>query len=512
MKRAATRRRRPTASRPDHVRVACYCRVSVAERGEQQFSSIDAQREAVEAYVASQKGLGWRTIDVRYEDEGFSGGNVDRPAFQRLLADARAGLFDLVAVYKLDRLSRKQLDFLQTIEELTQLGVEFVSITQNVETRTTHGRCMLGVLSTFAQHERETIADRTSDKMGAARRKGKWTGGRPVLGYDLVNKRLEVNPNEAEQVRMIYQLYLDRGGVMAVVEELRLRGITNKRWITKAGKEAGGTLFDKNVLAGLLHNPLYVGVVRAGEELVEGEHEAIVTQDVWDAAQRQFAAQAPRLGIRASKRSNALLAGIARCKCGAAMSRTTAKRHERTYCYYACSRSTKHGKGACSGSRVGAGELEAFVVKQVRDIGRDPSVIEAAVAADRDEREVERRRLEVELSALKAARGRHAGERERVVAAVGEGAPPQGLVARIRELDGLVDAADARIAELSQDLAAMAAPSDVEGLRTALLEFEGVWDELNQAERARVLALVLDEVVLDADTGEAELRLRGSAL
>jgi site-specific DNA recombinase len=511
MTRTAKRRRRPIHARSDHVRVACYCRVSVAERGEQQFSSIEAQREALESYVASQKGLGWRTVDERYEDEGFSGGNLDRPALQRLLADARAGLIDLVAVYKYDRLSREQLDFLHTAAELARLGVEVLSITQNIDTKTSHGRCMLGVMSSFSQLERETIADRTRDKMGAARRKGMWTGGRPVLGYDNIHKKLVVNPNEAEQVRMIYQLYLDRGGVMAVVEELRLRGITNKRWITKAGKEAGGTLFDKNVLAGLLHNPLYLGKVRAGDELVQGEHNAIVAQEIWDAAQRQFAAQAPKSEARASKRSTALLAGIARCKCKAAMSRTTSKRRERTYSYYACSRSTKHGKSACRGSRVGAGKLEAVVVEKIREIGRDPRVIAAAVAADRDERQGERRRLEAELTALKAARGRHAGERNRVIAAVGAVQAPQGLVARVGELDDLVTEADARIAALSQDLAALSAPSDVEGMRTALIEFGGVWDELSQAERSRILALVLDEVVVDSVTGEAELRLRGCA-
>ena len=512
MTRTAKRRPRPTSAKPDHLRVACYCRVSVAERGETQFSSIEAQLEALHAYVASQRQLGWSVAEQAYDDDGFTGKNTDRPALQRLLADARDGLFDLVAVVRFDRLSRRQIDLLQTIDELETHGVGFVSITQHLDTSSAMGRCILGVMGSFAELERETISERTQAKMIATRRKGMWTGGRPVLGYDVVNKRLVVNPVEAEQVRMIFQLYLDLGGVLAVVEELRLRGITNKRWETRLGALQGGTLFDRNVLTAFLKNPLYVGAVRAGDEVVEGEHEPIVAQDVWHAAQRQFKAQAPRAGTRGTKRSKALLAGIARCKCGAALSPTSSKRPGRTYTYYACSRSTKHGQAACPGQRVSAGELDAFVVKQVRVIGRDPSVIEAAIAADRDQRDVERRRLQVELSELKAARGRHAGERERVVAAVGEGAPPQGLVARIRELDGLVDAADARIAALSQDLAALATPSDVEGLRAALLEFEGVWDEIGQAERARIMALVLDEVVVDRVTGVAELRFRGSAL
>jgi site-specific DNA recombinase len=497
--------------KPEHVRVAIYTRKSVTDGLEQSFNSLHAQRESVEAYVRSMRCEGWQALEERYDDGGYSGGSMDRPAFQRLMADVAAGKVDVVAVYRQDRVSRSLLDFITMLHELGRRRIEFVSVTERFDSSTPSGRFVLHQLASVAQYERESIALRTKDKVSASRRRGMWTGGRPVLGYDVVDKKLVVNPSEAEHVRNIFQLYLDLGGVLAVVAELRLRGITNKRWTTKAGASQGGSLFDRNVLTGLLKNPLYVGMVRAGDEIVEGEHDAIIARDVWEAAQRQFAAQAPRLAARGSKRSNALLAGIARCKCGAALSRTTSKRPGRTYTYYACSRSTKHGQAACPGSRVTVGELDAFVVQQVREIGRDPSVIEAAVAADRDQRGVERRRLEVELSALKAARGRHAGERERVIAAVGAGAAPQGLVARVGQLDGLVAEADARIAALSQDLAALAAPSDVEGLRAALLEFEGVWDELDKTERARALALVLDEVVVDAKSGEAELRLRVSA-
>jgi site-specific DNA recombinase len=234
------KRARPALIKPDHVRVACYCRVSVAERGETQFSSIDAQREALDSYVASQRVLGWRAVDEQYVDDGYSGGNVDRPAFQRLLADARAGRFDVLAVVKFDRLSRTQIDFLRTVEELDQLGVRFVSTTQNLDTSNSMGRCMLGIMASFAQLEREVIAERTRAKVGAARRKGLWTGGRVVLGFDVVNKRLIVNEGEAEVVRRVFELYLQMGGLVATVEELRLRGVSNKRWTTKSGKVQGG--------------------------------------------------------------------------------------------------------------------------------------------------------------------------------------------------------------------------------------------------------------------------------
>ena len=505
------KRARPAPSKPDHVRVACYCRVSVAERGKTQFTSIDAQREALDSYVASQRVLGWRAVDEQYVDDGYSGGKVDRPAFQRLLADARAGRFDVLAVVKFDRLSRTQIDFLRTVEELDKLGVKFVSITQNLDTSNSMGRCMLNVMSAFAQLEREVIAERTRDKMGAARRKGMWTGGRVVLGYDVVGKKLVVNEPEAEVVRRIFAMYLEFGGLVATVEELRLRGVSNKRWTTKSGEVQGGSLFEKNSLGTTLRNPLYIGCVRAGDQVVEGEHQAIVERDVWDAVQARLSAQTPSEGARASKRSKALLSGLARCRCGAAMTPTHTKNGVKRYAYYVCSTAVKRGKAACAGSRVSAGVIEQFVVEQVRKVGRDASVLEAAVAADREERDAERAKRALELGELRAGRGRHVGDRDRLIAAIGEGKAPASVMVRVEELDGIVALADARIAGLERDLAALAGTSDVEALKAALAEFDGVWGTLDLAERARVLALVLDEVVVDGTTGAAELRFRGSA-
>jgi site-specific DNA recombinase len=504
------KRARPALSKPDYVRVACYCRVSVAERGETQFSSIDAQREALGSYVASQRGLGWQSVDQRYEDEGFSGGNVERPAFQRLLDDARAGMIDVVAVYKFDRLSRRQIDFLRTVEELDQLGVKFVSITQNLDTSTSMGRCMLNVMSAFAQLEREVIAERTRDKMAAARRKGMWTGGRVVLGYDVVGKRLIVNEPEAEIVRRIFAMYLEIGGLVATVEELRLRGVSNKRWTTKSGKVQGGSLFEKNSLGTTLRNVLYIGCVRAGGDVVEGEHEAIVARHVWDAVQARLAAQVPNNGARPARRSTSLLSGLAKCKCGSAMTRTTCKRHGRTYSYLACTKYVKQGKASCPGSRVAAAEIEAFVIEQIRMIGRNPALLDAVIAVDKRERESERARLSALLGELRTARGRHAGERERLVIAIGQGVAPTSVMARIEELDALVAEADKRVAAAARDLAALDVPSDTEALREALIEFDALWSTFDADERARVLSLVLSEVTVNGMTGEAELKLRGS--
>jgi site-specific DNA recombinase len=505
------KRARPAPSRPDHVRVAIYTRKSVTEGLGQQFNTLHAQREAVEGHVRSMQRERWQAIEERYDDGGFSGATTDRPAFQRLMADVAAGKVDVVAVYRLDRLSRSLLDFAGLMREFELRGVAFVSVTERFDSSTPIGRMTLNLLATFAQFERETIALRTKDKVSASRRRGMFTGGRPILGFDIVKKKLVVNEQEADVVRRVFDMYLEIGGLVATVEELRLRGVSNKRWTTKSGEVQGGSLFEKNSLGTTLRNVLYIGQVRAGDEVVDGEHEAIVERDVWDAVQARLAAQAPNTGARASRRSTALLSGIARCKCGAAMTPTTAKGRGRTYAYYACAKLVKQGSAACPGSRVAAHVLEPFVIDQVRQIGRKPEVLEAAIAAERDERDVERAKLAAEMGELRAGRGRHIGDRARLIAAIGGGTAPASLVARVEELDGLVSEADARIAGLERDLVALDGASDIEGFRAALREFDELWGVMDQAERANVLGLVLDEVIVNGAGGDAELRFRGSA-
>src|SRR5436305_10858666 len=248
------------ALRPS-VRCAIYTRKSTEEGLEQEFNSLDAQREASEAYIASQKNEGWTCLPTRYDDGGFTGGNMDRPALKRLLADIEAGQVDAIVVYKLDRFSRSLLDFAKMMETLDRHQVAFVSITQQFSTGTSMGRLVLNVLLSFAQFEREIIAERTRDKIAATRRKGKWTGGTPILGYDVDPQanRLVVNAREAERVRAIFQLYLELQGLLPVVEELARRGWTNKRWTNHQGQDAGGEPFTRTSLYRLLTNVCYLG-------------------------------------------------------------------------------------------------------------------------------------------------------------------------------------------------------------------------------------------------------------
>ena len=219
-----------------------YTRKSTDEGLDQEFNSLDAQRESGEAYIASQRGAGWECLPDHYDDGGFTGGNMDRPALKRLMADIEAGKVDCVVVYKVDRLSRSLLDFARMMETFEKHHVSFVSVTQQFNTSTSMGRLVLNVLLSFAQFEREIISERTRDKIAAARRKGKWSGGMPLLGYDVDPRgsKLIVNEDEAARVRAIFELYLERQSMIATIEELDCRGWVNKRWTTRKGHERGG--------------------------------------------------------------------------------------------------------------------------------------------------------------------------------------------------------------------------------------------------------------------------------
>ena len=296
------------------VRCAIYTRKSTDEGLDQEFNSLDAQREAAEAFILSQRGDGLVALPQRYDDGGFRGGNLERPALQRLLADIRASGVDCVVVYKVDRLSRSLLDFARIIEVFEKQRVSFVSVTQQFNTTNSLGRLTLNVLLSFAQFEREIIAERTRDKMSAARRKGKWTGGHPMLGYDIGARggRLILNPNEAEQVRNIFKLYLDYKAMLPVVREIDRCGWRTKQWITKRGAIQGGKPFTKGRLYRLLTNPIYTGNVEFKGQLYDGEHEAIVETETWASVQKILHRNGRSGGIENRKaydgRTNAVLA------------------------------------------------------------------------------------------------------------------------------------------------------------------------------------------------------------
>lgn len=507
MIRAARKRTAPAAPT---TRVAIYTRKSVTEGLDQEFNTLDAQREAVESYIASQRGLGWVALPTRYDDGGFTGAHTDRPAFRRLMVDIEAGEIDAVCVYRTDRLSRSLLDLAKLMELFKERGITFASVTEAIETSTPAGRMMLNMLASFAQYERETIAERTRDKMLAARRRGMWTGGRPVLGYDVVEKRLVVNETEAERVRAIFHIYLETGSLLAAGEELRERGWGNKKFTNKRGEQVGGRPFDKGSLHNLLQDPLYTGKVRAGDELHDGAHDTIVDERAWRAVQARLAMKAPQQRHRAGQNGRALLSGIARCACGAALVEHYTKKGQCRYRYYVCATHAKQGAKACPGSRVSAGKLERFVLDQIRSVGRDPKLLEAVLEAERLERDAERKSLGSEQRRAGIERARVAAERRKVADAVEQGGPAaETLRDRLAELDDTLAQAEQRSGEIAAELALLDADHvNPSKLRRALAELEPLWDELLPKERARLLALLLESVVLDAAHGDLAITFR----
>ena len=265
------------------LRCAIYTRKSTEEGLEQEFNSLEAQRECAEAYVKSQRQAGWILIPKSYDDGGYSGGNLERPALRRLIADLERGEIECVLVYKIDRLSRSLLDFARLMEILERKQVSLVSVTQPLNTTTSLGRLTLNILLSFAQFEREMIGDRTRDKMAAARRKGKWLGGTPLLGYDVAagGGKLVVNDSEAKQVQAMFALYREHESLGAVVRELNLRGWTTKQWQSRSGRAHPGRPFTKISLKRLLENVLYMGQVPYQGDVYAGEQEPIVEPGVW---------------------------------------------------------------------------------------------------------------------------------------------------------------------------------------------------------------------------------------
>ncbi|MFN4261611.1 MAG: recombinase family protein [Gemmataceae bacterium] len=370
-----------TAARPGvrAVRCAVYTRKSTEEGLEQEFNSLDAQRESGEASIRSQVGEGWTPLALRYDDGGFTGGNMDRPALRRLMADIEAGKIDAVVVYKVDRLSRSLLDFARIMEIFDSSKVSFVSVTQQFHTGSSMSRLVLNVLLSFAQFEREIISERTRDKIAAARRKGKWAGGHPILGYDVDPQgfKLVVNAEEAERVRAIFQMYLKSDGLLKVVAELERRSWPNKRWTTRKGKERGGRPFDKNSLWHLLTNVAYTGKVRYKDEVHDGEHQAVIDPDVWQRVQVKLQRNGRTGGTMVRNQFGAVLKGLMSCvPCGASMTPTHSTRGGTVrYRYYVCSSAQKRGWDTCPTKSIPAVEVERYVVTQIAAIGRDPGVI-----------------------------------------------------------------------------------------------------------------------------------------
>jgi site-specific DNA recombinase len=349
------------------TRCAIYTRKSSEEGLEQSFNSLHAQREACEAYVLSQKHEGWQVLSIKYDDGGFSGGNMQRPGLKKLLDDIAAGKVDTVVVYKVDRLTRSLADFAKIVETFDSKGVSFVSVTQQFNTTTSMGRLTLNVLLSFAQFEREVTGERIRDKVAASKKKGIWMGGIVPLGYDHQDRQLHVNEVEANQVRHIFEQYLRLGSVFDLYDYLKANGYRSKQRVRSDGSRYGGSVLSRGTLYHLLSNPVYIGKTRHGGKLYEGRHQEIIDQKTWDQAATLLASNRVRRRTSHNVASGRIFLGLLFDERENRFTPTHASKKGRRYAYY-----TLNGDNGRSTIRLPAIELEQLVVGCIRDLLSKP--------------------------------------------------------------------------------------------------------------------------------------------
>ncbi|MHB9036314.1 MAG: recombinase family protein [Armatimonadota bacterium] len=431
------------------VRCAIYVRKSTEENLNTDFNSLDAQREACESYVQSRKHEGWIVLPTDYSDAGFTGANTERPALQRLLADIEAGKIDVILTYKIDRLSRSLLDFARLVELFEQHNVSFVSVTQSFDSSTSMGRLTVNILMSFSQYEREIIGERIRDKVAAAKRRGKFTGGTPPLGYDVDSekRRLVVNECEATTVKFVFKRFAELGSALRVAKELNDEGITTKSWMTKHGAFREGKIWHKMHIYRMLHNRTYLGEVIHKDNTYPGEHEAIISKSVWDRAHAVIAENTRVQRKHARTKAPALLRGVIRCgACDRAMSPVSTQSNGKYYHYYNCGKASKHGHAACPVGSVSAGEIEGAVMAQLRTVLRTPEMVAQTYLAARE--------LQLENDT------------------------------------GLLPISEAEV-------------------RQALQNFDLIWDELYPAEQTRLVGLLVERVIVNPNGISIGIRAEG---
>ncbi|EAQ47245.1 resolvase [Roseobacter sp. MED193] len=347
------------------LRCAIYTRKSSEEGLEQEFNSLHAQREACEAYIASQRSEGWVLVRDQYDDGGISGGTLERAGLKQLLADVEDGLVDVVVVYKIDRLSRALMDFSKLVEVFDRNDVTFVSVTQSFNTTTSMGRLTLNILLSFAQFEREVTAERIRDKFRASRMKGMWMGGVPPFGYRVENRKLVVDEERSSIVRWAFERFIRIGSGTVLARELAAKGIRTPK----------GNAMDKKFIYRMLNNRAYLGEAVHKGDSYPGEHDAIIDRDIWDKVHAVLKESPRKRAARTRADTPALLKGLLYGPDGAAFSPTHTRKGGKLYRYYVSQTILKHGAGTCEIGRVPAGEIEAAVINQLRSVFRQPEIV-----------------------------------------------------------------------------------------------------------------------------------------
>ena len=474
------------------VRCASYCRKSHEEGLELEFNSLDAQRESAENYIASQRMMGWQLLPQKYDDGGFTGGNMERPALRQLLADIENGKVDCVVVYKIDRLSRSLVDFMKLIELFNQHNVSFVSVTQHFSTTDSAGRMMLNILMTFSQFEMEIIGERIRDKIAASKRRGKYCGGPPVIGYDpdYETKKLAINRKEAETVKYVFKRYLQLGSAKKIARELNEKGWRTKVWTSKKNQTRGGQRWNATHIYRMLRNPLYAGLVGHNGKTFPGEHKAIIDSKLWDTVQSMITGNQRRKSGDVGTKTEAPLKGVLKCgHCGGSMGITYSQKNgNRRYGYYLCMTDYKRAESICPVKRVPAGDIEKAVIDQLGAIFRTPTMV-ANVWREAKKQE----KLEHEEGLLR----RKEIEKEL------EGGNDNVDKKRMRELSK-------ELVELNKKLEAFNSDSikerDISG---AFMDMQSLWKELFPVERQRLIKLLVEKIEIRETGLELILKSHG---
>ncbi len=351
---------------------AAYCRKSIEERADEAFGSIENQHEAILSFIASHKHEGWIPLTERYDDNGFTGSNANRPSLERLLNDIKEGRVNMVIVYKLDRLSRSLVDFVQLLKFFDEHGVAFASVTQPIDTGTSTGKLMLHILSSFAEFERELISERTKDKMSAARKRGKWTGGIAPLGYrvDKENKKIIIDPEGAKVIKEIFDLYLKGNSTLKIVQIFNERNYRTNKIACKNGRVLGGVKYSVARIQWMLRHAIYTGKARYNGQIYEGEHEAIIDEETFKRTQALLDQNHRERKVTKNTDCTGLLSHILHCKaCNTFMVHTyTIRNGTHKYRYYTCTNAQKFGHSSCPTKSVNSKAIEDAVVECLREI------------------------------------------------------------------------------------------------------------------------------------------------
>ncbi len=492
------------------LRCAIYTRKSHEEGLDQDFNSLDAQREAGEAYIESQKLQGWRALPTRYDDGGFSGGTMERPALKQLLADIDDGKVDLIVVYKIDRLSRSLLDFMKMIELFNEKEVSFVSVTQHFSTTDPTGRMFLGILITFAQYEREVIGERIRDKVSAAKRRGKYCGGVPPLGYDVDRdqKKLLVNLEEAKLIQLIFRRYTQLASAQQVAQELNEQGYKTKSWTTKKGIVREGTQWNTAQIYRQLNNRLYLGEIAYKGKNYPAEHDALIDQKLWDKAQALLAENHRAKSTKARVKTISPLSGVIRCgHCDCSMGITYTKKKDRRYSYYICEKDQKRPVSQCPIKRIPSGDIEKVILEQLSAVFRTPTLVAKTYFTAREIENEERERLVAQR--LKLKEELRAAQRDALALMSADGTDPDAftqLTEANRQVGELSGQLEPVVAKLNTMKKGAITEADVS---SAFQSVETFWEDLFPLERNRLIHLLVERIEIKKNGIDMTLKTNG---